>query len=172
SARSRRAGAPISPSGTPTRSTSRATRSAASAASRRSWADSWFTAAEPAVRTKIVATVGPATAERDKIHALAEMGVDVVRINFAHGTHDTHERVIAWTREAAAAAGKPMAVLADLAGPKIRIGALPAPVPLEEEQVVVIAPEAEATGDELPTTYDGLALDVYRGARILLDDGL
>jgi pyruvate kinase len=124
------------------------------------------------VQTKIVATVGPATRTQDKIHALAELGVDVIRINFAHGTHAEHARTIEWTREASADTRKPIAVLADLAGPKIRIGSLPAPVELTEKYPVVLAPESTARPGELPTTYDGLARDLKRGARILLDDGL
>jgi pyruvate kinase len=124
------------------------------------------------VRTKIVATVGPSTAERDKVHALAELGVDVIRINFAHTPHDRAAQVIEWTREASAAMNRPMAVLGDLAGPKIRIGALPRAVTLTEHANVVLAPEQEAAGDELPTTYAQLAQDVSPGKRILLDDGL
>lgn len=124
------------------------------------------------MRTKIVATIGPATAAMDKVHALAELGVDVVRINMAHGNHDAHRQVIRWTREASEAVGKPIAILADLAGPKIRIGSLPAPVNLGDKRNVVLAPEAVATGDELPTTYPALAHDVAKGNRILLDDGL
>jgi pyruvate kinase len=124
------------------------------------------------LRTKIVATIGPATAAVDKIHALAELGVDVVRINMAHGTHDAHREVIRWTREAAEMIGRPIAVLADLAGPKIRIGSLPEPVRLSDKHGVILAPEAIATGDELPTTYPELASDVKVGNRILLDDGL
>lgn len=124
------------------------------------------------MRTKIVATIGPATGAMDRIHALAELGVDVVRINMAHGTHDAHRDVIRWTREAADMIGRPIAVLADLAGPKIRIGSLPAPVDLSEKHGVVLAPESVAEGDELPTTYPDLARDVRKGNRILLDDGL
>ncbi|HSJ14091.1 MAG TPA: pyruvate kinase [Longimicrobiales bacterium] len=124
------------------------------------------------LRTKIVSTVGPATAAQDKVHALAELGVDVIRLNFAHGNHDTHRQVIHWAREAAEACGRSIAVLADLAGPKIRIGALPAPVDLGDKSTVVIAPEGEHRGDELPTTYHDLARDVRPGDRILLDDGL
>ena len=124
------------------------------------------------MRTRIVATVGPATAERDKVHALADLGVDVIRINFAHGSHETAAKIIEWTREASAAAGKPMAILADLGGPKIRIGALPEPRRLGEKGRVVLAPEATAQGDEIPTTYAALAADVGAGDRILLDDGL
>lgn len=122
--------------------------------------------------TKIVATIGPATAERDRVHALAEIGVDVVRLNFAHGTHESHARVIEWVREAAEAVGRPIAILADLAGPKIRIGDLPEPVNLIDRDSVVLAPDDVATGSELPTTYDGLASDVSIGDRVLLDDGL
>lgn len=124
------------------------------------------------LRTKIVSTIGPATAAPDKIHALAELGVDVFRLNFAHGTHEHHGRVIQWAREASKAVGKPIAILADLAGPKIRIGSLPEPVTLVEHGTVILAPEAEATSGELPTTYAPLARDVSPGDRILLDDGL
>jgi pyruvate kinase len=124
------------------------------------------------VKSKIVATVGPATRAQDKIHALAELGVDVIRINMAHGSHDEHAEVVAWAREATAVTGKPIAILADLAGPKIRIGSLPAPITLAENKPIVLAAEAEATGDEIPTTYDRLARDVQPRDRILLDDGL
>jgi pyruvate kinase len=124
------------------------------------------------VRTKIVTTVGPSTAERDKVHALAELGADVIRLNFAHGTHETHRLVVEHVREAAEAVGKPMAILGDLAGPKIRIGVLPQPVTLSDKVRVTIAPEGSNAGDELPTTYAALAHDVAPGDRILLDDGL
>ena len=124
------------------------------------------------MRTKIVATIGPATASVDKIHALAELGVDVVRINMAHGTHERHREVIAWTREASDMIGRPIAVLADLAGPKIRIGSLAEPVNLNDKFDVVLVPEHMAQGADLPTTYPELARDVAPGNRILLDDGL
>lgn len=123
------------------------------------------------MRTKIVATIGPATAARDSVHALAEIGVDVVRINFAHSTHDAAASIIEWTREASRTIGKPMAVLADLAGPKIRIGDLTEPMKLSEKNEVVLAPEGIAAAGEIPTTYADLAQDVARGNRILLDDG-
>jgi pyruvate kinase len=124
------------------------------------------------LRTKIVATIGPATSEVDKVHALAELGVDVVRLNFAHGTHESHARVIQWVREASEMIGKPMAILADLGGPKIRIGSLPAPIDLNDKSTVVLAPEEMASGEEIPTTYAALADDVEPGNRVLLDDGL
>lgn len=124
------------------------------------------------MRTKIVATIGPATAAVDRIHALAELGVDVVRLNFAHGTHESHRTVVEWVREAAIAVDRPIAILADLAGPKIRIGSLPEPIDLRDRNAVILAPEAVAGPDDIPTTYAALADDVVPGNRVLLDDGL
>ncbi len=124
-----------------------------------------------ALRTKVVATVGPATSSRDGIEAICRAGVNVIRINMAHGTHDEHRRVIGWVRELAARMDVPIAVLADLAGPKIRVGAMRAAVTLEEGHTVVLAPEAGATGDEIPTTYPELADDLGPGDHVLLDDG-
>jgi pyruvate kinase len=124
------------------------------------------------MRTKIVATVGPATGAEDGIHALAELGVDVLRINMAHGRHEEHAQVIKWAREVCETTDKPLAVLADLAGPKIRIGALPESVQLRDKGHVTLVPEGTEKDDELPTTYPELARDVARGNRILLDDGL
>jgi pyruvate kinase len=124
------------------------------------------------LRTKIVATVGPATAAVDRVRTLAELGVDVFRLNFAHGTHESHAQVIRWVREASRDIGRPLAVLADLAGPKIRIGALPESINLPDRHTVILAPEEIATGDEIPTTYAALADDVRPGDRVLLDDGL
>jgi pyruvate kinase len=124
------------------------------------------------VRTRIVATVGPATRNRESVHALAELGVDVIRVNFAHASHDDARRIIEWTREASAACARPIAVLGDLAGPKIRVGDLSEPVELAPRTTVVVAPEPIAHGAELPSTYEALASDVRPGDRILLDDGL
>ena len=124
------------------------------------------------MRTKIVATLGPATDEHDRVHALADLGVDVIRINFAHGSHETAGRWIRWVREASDAIGRPLAILADLAGPKIRIGALDRPVELVDRTEVVLAPEATAGPGEIPTTWPALADDVVPGGRILLADGI
>ncbi len=124
------------------------------------------------MRTKIIATVGPASAAPETILALARAGVDVFRINFAHGSHEEHARTVRWVRETGAEMSKPVAILADLAGPKIRIGELPDPYRLEEDATVALAPEAEAQPDEIPTTYAALAQDVEVGGRVLLDDGI
>ena len=124
------------------------------------------------MRTKVVATVGPATASPDMILALARAGVDVFRLNLAHGSAEDHGAVVRWVRAASDTLEKPIAVLADLAGPKIRIGRLAEPVPLVEDTEIIVAPEGIAAGDELPSTYEALAEDVSPGDRVLLDDGL
>jgi pyruvate kinase len=99
-------------------------------------------------------------------------GLNVARINFSHGTHETHAATIALVREIAAELERPVAILGDLQGPRIRVGVLPQPVMLEEGADIVLAPEATARAGEIPTTYDALCNDVHVGDRILMDDGL
>jgi pyruvate kinase len=123
-------------------------------------------------RTKIVATLGPATAERSRLTELLDAGANVIRINASHGTPELRDSWLAMVREVAAEREQPVAILMDLQGPRIRVGALPAPRMLEPGQEVVLAPEEVAKGDELPTTYDDLAQDARVGAKILLNDGL
>ena len=123
-------------------------------------------------RTKIVCTLGPATASLDVLRSLMEAGLNVARLNFSHGTHDEHARVITMVREAAASLGRPVAILGDLQGPRIRIGDLDAPrVVNDGEDIVLVAGEHAAPG-QFPTTYDHLCDDVKVGDRILVDDGL
>ena len=123
-------------------------------------------------RTKIVATLGPATANASTIGALLHAGTNVVRINASHGTPELRAEWIAAARRAAESLATPVAVLLDLQGPRIRVGDLPHPRELTPGQQVVFAPEEVARGDDLPTTYDGLATDARVGSRILLNDGL
>ncbi len=123
-------------------------------------------------RTKIVATLGPATGTAAQIAALLEAGVNVLRINASHGTPEIRGGWIKLVRQAAEAQGLPIAVLVDLQGPRIRVGQLAQPRELVPGARLVFAPESVATGDELPTTYENLAQDVRVGARILLNDGL
>jgi len=106
------------------------------------------------------------------MHQLLDAGVNVVRINASHGTAE--ERT-GWIRDLQAVQRErstASAILVDLQGPRIRVGALPAPLELVPGTKVVFAPEADAEDGEIPTTYDALAGDVRAGARILLDDGL
>jgi len=123
-------------------------------------------------RTKIVVTLGPATATPERIAGLIDAGANVIRVNASHGTPELRAGWIAATRQAADAAGAPVAILVDLQGPRIRVGALAEPRVLRAGEQVVFAPEAVAQGDELPTTYEDLAKDARVGARVLLDDGL
>ncbi|HXL07944.1 MAG TPA: pyruvate kinase [Gemmatimonadales bacterium] len=123
-------------------------------------------------RTKIVATLGPATGKPEQIAGLIDAGVNVIRVNASHGTPELRAGWIAAVRQAADAAGVPVAVLWDLQGPRIRVGKLAEPRELLPGETVVFAPEEIARGDELPTTYADLATDVRPGSRILLDDGL
>jgi len=123
-------------------------------------------------RTKIVATLGPATGNKATIGALLQAGANVLRINASHGTPEMRAEWIATARRVAAGADMPVAVLLDLQGPRIRVGDLSAPRELTAGQQVVFSPEEVASGDELPTTYDGLATDARVGSRILLNDGL
>jgi pyruvate kinase len=124
-------------------------------------------------RTKIVCTLGPSTASVDTLRGLIESGMNVARINFSHGTHEQHAESIAVVRRLAQEAGKPIAILGDLQGPRIRIGDLKAPIPLEAGQEVVLAPETSGTlTGVIPVTYDLLADDLRKGDRILIDDGL
>lgn len=123
-------------------------------------------------RTKIVATLGPATGTPDRITALLEAGANVIRINASHGSAEMRAQWMTQVRESAARLDLPVALLVDLQGPRIRVGHLPEPRTLVAGETLVFAPEDVANGDELPTTYDALAKDVLPGSRILLDDGL
>ena len=123
-------------------------------------------------RTKIVATLGPAWAEPQQMTALLDAGVNVVRINASHATAEIRAGWIGQLQKLIASRAESAAILVDLQGPRIRVGALEQPLSLEPGHRVVFAPEAEARGGEIPTTYESLAADVHVGARILLDDGL
>ena len=123
-------------------------------------------------RTKIVGTLGPSSNTAESIRALIEAGLDVARINFSHGTHEQHARTIAIVREVADALGRPVAIMGDLQGPRIRIGDLESPRDLQPGASVVLVPEHVAQHDEIPVTYDELAHDVSAGNRILINDGL
>ena len=123
-------------------------------------------------RTKIVCTLGPASSTPETLRELLRAGMDVARINFSHGTHAQHAETIARVREAAEELGQPLAVLADVQGPRIRIGELEAVRVLAAGTELILAPEDDASGEEVPVTYDALARDVNEGDRILVDDGL
>jgi pyruvate kinase len=124
-------------------------------------------------RAKIVATLGPATASYENIRAIIDAGVNVARMNLSHGSYDVHEGVYANVRKAAADAGKPVAVLVDLQGPKIRLGKFEGgPYELAEGDIFKITTEDVVGTRELSgTTFKGLPNDVKAGDFLLIDDG-
>lgn len=124
------------------------------------------------LRTKVVCTLGPASSSPEMVRTLVSAGMDLARINMSHGSRREHARTIAEVRRASEAAGRPVAVLVDLAGPKIRVGDLAGGRILDVGDVVVMAPESEAEADEIPTTYAPLAEELQPGDEILLDDGM
>ncbi len=124
------------------------------------------------LRTKIVCTIGPATSSEERIRGLVAGGLDMARINMSHGSHEHHREAVERIRAAAREAGRPVPILVDLSGPKIRVGNLAEPVELVEGAQIVIAPESSAAPGEIPTSYEALASDVAPGQQVLLDDGL
>ncbi|HZG41652.1 MAG TPA: pyruvate kinase, partial [Longimicrobium sp.] len=94
-------------------------------------------------RTKIVCTLGPASWSPERIAALVDAGMDVARINFSHGELDRHAETIANVRACSREKGRPIAILGDLQGPKIRVGVLPEAAVLKTGDRVVFAPEGE-----------------------------
>ncbi|MEU4111680.1 pyruvate kinase [Streptomyces sp. NPDC048208] len=125
-------------------------------------------------RAKIVCTLGPATDSYDQIKALVEAGMDVARFNLSHGTQAEHEARYQRVRKAADETGRSVGMLADLQGPKIRLGTFAeGPVLLERDDTFTITVEEGVEGDRhrCGTTYAGLAEDVSPGERVLVDDG-
>ncbi|GAA0623007.1 pyruvate kinase [Streptomyces crystallinus] len=124
-------------------------------------------------RAKIVCTLGPATDTYDQIKALVEAGMDVARFNLSHGTYADHEERYQRVRKASDETGRSVGVLADLQGPKIRLGRFrEGPVLLERgDEFTITVENVEGDRHLCGTTYSGLADDVTTGERILVDDG-
>ena len=126
-------------------------------------------------RAKIVATLGPASGTEDVFRKLVRTGLDVARLNFSHGTHQQKAELIAMVRKVAAEEGKPICILGDLQGPKIRTGTLVGgkSVLLEAGKRLTITPEQiEGTAERVSTVFSTLAENLKPGDRILLSDGL
>lgn len=127
--------------------------------------------------TKIVATVGPASQSAQMLEALIAAGVDVLRLNFSHGTQEDHAAVIARARKVAKDLNRTIALLQDLQGPKLRVGDLAGGGPINLESGATLrlgfsGPDAKpGTSEEITTTYPFLAEDLKPGDRVLLDDG-
>ncbi|MEZ4725651.1 MAG: pyruvate kinase [Caldilineaceae bacterium] len=126
------------------------------------------------LRVKILCTIGPASREIAVLRQLIEAGMNVVRLNFSHGTHAYHGETIDRVRALAEQMGKPIAILADLQGPKLRVGKMQAEgVPLQEgEELILTTEEIEGRPGRVPIQYKELPHNVKPGETILLDDGL
>ncbi|MGI5244437.1 pyruvate kinase [Dactylosporangium sp. CA-139066] len=124
-------------------------------------------------RAKIVCTLGPATSSAERLRGLVDAGMDVARLNFSHGSHEDHASVYNLVREAAIGAGRPVGILADLQGPKIRLGRF-ADGPHEwrtGDTAVITSDEISGTKDRVSCTYKKLPQEVKPGDRLLIDDG-
>ena len=124
-------------------------------------------------RTKIVCTIGPASRSPEVLGQLIRAGLDVARLNFSHGSHEDHRETYARIRAAEAEARRPIAVLQDLQGPKIRLGKIDGEVHLEPGHKITISANNDFVGtqERLPSTYPHLATDLRPGETVLLADG-
>src|SRR5262249_25028330 len=130
------------------------------------------------IRTKILVTIGPACSSVDTLHRMFEAGADACRINFSHGSLDDHLQVLRNIHEAAARGGQPVAVVGDLGGPKIRLGAIAEvdqtggmPIEVGEDLVIQRAPMI-GQKRRVSSTYAGIVDDVRVGDRLFVEDGL
>lgn len=125
-------------------------------------------------RTKIVCTIGPATSSPEMIEGLISKGMNVARLNFSHGTHEYHKQIITNIREISARINKPVAIMQDLQGPKIRIGKIKDGETLLKEGEIFLITVDDVAGDSkrVSTDFKVLPEHVRKGDRLLLDDGL
>ncbi len=124
-------------------------------------------------KTKIVCTIGPSSDTEELLDALIEAGMSVARLNFSHGSHETHALMIQRIRAASKRAGRPVAILQDLCGPKIRVGEIDAGILLSAgDELVLTTNKGPTEGNRVPVSYAGLPSQVKPGDRILLADGM
>src|SRR6187200_2551431 len=123
--------------------------------------------------TKIVATIGPASKSPDVLQEMISAGMDVARLNFAHGTSEQHAEIAAAVREGAERAGRDVAILGDLPGPKLRLGPVSGGVAelARDSRVVLTAERVEGTADRLPVAWEGFSELVDKGDALYLADG-
>jgi len=124
-------------------------------------------------KTKLIATIGPASCDHDMLESLILSGVDVCRINFSHGTHADHEKVIKNIRSISKKHELPIAIMADLQGPKIRLGEIENnKITIHSgNEIILTSTEVLGTAERLHVTYPELTQDIDCNHRILLDDG-
>ena len=123
---------------------------------------------------KIVCTIGPASSSLDSIRELAKAGMDIARMNFSHGNHDSHREVYQHLRQVSQDLGKPIAILADLAGPKIRIGDIEAGEVqiMAGNRITITSHKVLGSAERVSTTFPDLHKEVHPGMSIYADDGM
>lgn len=126
---------------------------------------------EKGKRTKIVATIGPASDTRETLEKMIEAGLNVVRINFSHGTHESNGKVIDMARELAAETKRPVGILGDLQGPRIRVGNSEK-FPIEKGEIIFVSDSKTTEEKELIIDSPGVAEALQTGERVLIEDGL
>jgi pyruvate kinase len=126
---------------------------------------------DPTRRTKIVATIGPASESREAIARLVQAGMNAARLNFSHGTHAQHAEWAGRVRDLQDELERPLALIADLQGPKLRIGDLPEPVNLAEGGNCVVAGDGVARDGDLPVSPAVISEVLEEGQDVLIDDG-
>lgn len=123
-------------------------------------------------RTKIVATIGPSSWDEDKLRRMIQAGMDVARINFSHGDHERHKQTIEAVRRIAEDERRVVAILSDIQGPKIRIGAVKEPVDLRQnDKITLTLDEADGTDNVVTLPHPEFIRDITPGMQLLLDDG-
>ena len=124
-------------------------------------------------KTKIVCTVGPASNNRETLKRMIESGMDVMRLNFSHGSHEEHKKNIDLMKELRRETGRHIGIMLDTKGPEIRTGEIEKPVMLEQGQSFFLT-DREIIGNKegCSVTYKALSKDVSVGSRIMIDDGL
>ena len=126
-------------------------------------------------KTKIIATIGPSSNSKEVLKKLISSGMNVARLNFSHGSHEEHQEVIDTIRSLTKEMNRPVGILLDLQGPKIRTGMLKDGEPVflkKNETIHITSKDVPGTSETISTTYKKLPLDVKEGDKILLDDGL
>jgi len=123
-------------------------------------------------RTKIVATIGPSSSSPDKLDALVAAGMDAARLNLSHGTHADHAARAALVREAEERAGRPIAIIGDLQGPKFRVGELSGPLHLAQGDQIMVVVGSNGGAGELPIAPAAIGEVLQPGHEVLIDDGM
>jgi pyruvate kinase len=123
-------------------------------------------------KTKLLTTIGPATADFETLEQLYLAGANAFRLNFSHGTHEQHEQIVNWTKELNGKHDAHVCLIADLQGPKLRIGDLDHPILLREgHEVLFTTNSATVDPGKIPVAFDNLAKDMQPGETIMIDDG-